>query len=355
MKKLRIRKTKQLKRIKDHACHTWKRNYTYSNLDDLHLDLLLLFLTCSMICSMLGLNLVNDMIRSLISSKIQREQATWRRNYSYAHRGVLILCLCLLLLFLLGCLMLALHLRYKMKEVKYMIQRVVSNKIQRNQLISGDHIYTWRRGHAYAHHVTAGIYVGKGKVIHLIRGAGHILGSSSRSHPSDNPGRTSGDQSTHDHVISSSVDKFLSGGDLYLCEYSVSLPFFLIKTRGGTCTLAPSDPREDVLHRATYLLKKGFGVYNLSENNCEYFAIYCKTGLLVDDNNCVRRSIGRSGQAASLLAAIVVTISSLLRFSTASPTWLAAVGYGMYCIFRLASDIRVRRNVCKVEGIGHCT
>lgn len=152
MKKLRIRKTKQLKRIKDHACHTWKRNYTYSNLDDLHLDLLLLFLTCSMICSMLGLNLVNDMIRSLISSKIQREQATWRRNYSYAHRGVLILCLCLLLLFLLGCLMLALHLRYKMKEVKYMIQRVVSNKIQRNQLISGDHIYTWRRGHAYAHH-----------------------------------------------------------------------------------------------------------------------------------------------------------------------------------------------------------
>lgn len=80
-------------------------------------------------------------------------------------------------------------------------------------------------------------------------------------------------------------------------------------------------------------------------NNCEDFAIYCKTGLLVLTNAV---SVGRSGQAASYLAAASAVVSSPLRFLTTGFGGLALAGYGMYCAGRLASDIGVRRDVAKV-------
>jgi len=171
-----------------------------------------------------------------------------------------------------------------------------------------------------------------------------ILVSSSPAHDGDNPCPKCGDQSRLDGVISSCIDCFLSGGELYLFEYGVTPALFLAKPRGGTCTLAASDPPEDVIHRATYLLQNGFGVYHIFKNNCEDFAIYCKTGLLVFTSI----SVGRSGQAASFLAASSAILSSPLRFLTTSFSGLAAVGYGMYCISRLISDIGVRRDVKKV-------
>ncbi|KAJ7964373.1 NC domain-containing family protein [Quillaja saponaria] len=190
---------------------------------------------------------------------------------------------------------------------------VLSNKIDRDELKPGDHIYSWRHAYIYAHH---GIYVGDGKVVHFTRGAGQEIGtgtvldriifSSSPSHPSDSPCPRCGDQSRQDGVISSCLDCFLSGGNLYLFEYGVNPALFLAKTRGGTCTLASSDLPEYVLHRASFLLQNGFGVYNIFKNNCEDFAIYCKTGLLVISTI----SIGRSGQAASYLSAFSTIASS---------------------------------------------
>lgn len=191
-------------------------------------------------------------------------------------------------------------------------------------------------------------------VIHFTRGAGleigtgtlldRIIFSSSPSHPSDNPCPKCGDQSKLDGVILSCIDCFLSGGDLYLFEYGVSPALFLAKARGGTCTLANSDPPEVVLHRASFLKENGFGFYHIFRNNCEDFAIYCKTGLLV----ITSISVGRSGQAASFLAAASAIISSPLRFLTTSFSGLATVGCGMYCVSRLVSDIGVRRDVAKV-------
>ncbi|KAF5960830.1 hypothetical protein HYC85_002039 [Camellia sinensis] len=193
---------------------------------------------------------------------------------------------------------------------------VLSNKISKDELKPGDHIYTWRNAYLYSHH---GIYCGDGKVIHFTRGAGHEIGtgtpldriifSSSSSHPLDAPCPQCGDQSRLDGVICSCIDCFLYGGALYRFEYAVSPAFFLAKARGGTCTLAASDPPEDVLHRAEFLLNNGFGVYNIFKNNCEDFAIYCKTGLLVFSNV----SVGRSGQATSFVAATTV-----YRFFTTS-------------------------------------
>lgn len=228
---------------------------------------------------------------------------------------------------------------------------VLSNKIDKEHLKPGDHIYSWRQAYLYAHH---GIYVGEGKVIHFTRAAGQEIGtgtfldriifSSSPAHPSDNPCPRCGDGARLDGVILSCVDCFLSGGNLYLFEYGVSHALFLAKPRGGTCTLAKSDPPEDVLHRANFLLENGFGVYHVFNNNCEDFAIYCKTGLLV----FTTISVGRSGQAASLVAAASAIVSSPLRFLTTSISGLAAVSYGMYCVSRLVSDIGVRRDVNKV-------
>ncbi|KAL3729185.1 hypothetical protein ACJRO7_026305 [Eucalyptus globulus] len=245
---------------------------------------------------------------------------------------------------------------------------VLSNKIERDQLKPGDHIYSWRYYCLYTHH---GIYVGEGKVIHFTQGEGHKIGtgtvldrinsSSSPSPPISTECEICGDQSRLDGVISSCIDCFLSGGNLYLFEYGVSRAFHLASARGGTCTLAKSDPPEDVLHRAFYLLQNGFGGYNLFKNNCEDFAIYCKTGLLVE----TAISVGRSGQEVAFQAAKSAVMSSTLTFLTTrvrrlavgglavtglAVGGLAAVSYGSYCISRLVSDIGVRHDVVKVPA-----
>ncbi|KAL3621702.1 hypothetical protein CASFOL_034362 [Castilleja foliolosa] len=228
---------------------------------------------------------------------------------------------------------------------------VLSNKIGKDELKPGDHIYSWRHSYLYAHH---GIYVGNGNVIHFTRGAGQEIGtgmvldqflfSSSPSNPSDDPCPRCSDRSKSDGVISSCLDCFLSNGALYQFQYGISPAIFLAKARGGTCTLARSDPPEDVVHRAEYLLRKGFGGYNIFKNNCEDFAIYCKTGLLV----FTTVSVGRSGQVASFLAAASAIVSSPLRYMTTGFGGLTAMGCGIYCISRIVSDIGVRRDVMKI-------
>ncbi|CAH1429065.1 unnamed protein product [Lactuca virosa] len=234
-----------------------------------------------------------------------------------------------------------------MEEMK----QILSNKVDKSQIKPGDHIYTWRTAWLYAHH---GIYMGDEKVIHFTRSGGQEIGtgtvldrvllSSSPSNSDGDPCPKCGDQSKAEGVIASCLDCFLSGDDLYLFKYSVSTAIFLAKARGGTCTLARSDPPDDVIYRAQFLLENGFGGYNIFKNNCEDFAIYCKTGLLV----FTTISVGRSGQAASFLAATSAIVSSPLRYLTTSFPGLAVVGCGIYCISRVVADIGMRRDVIKI-------
>ncbi|KAG9460045.1 hypothetical protein H6P81_004553 [Aristolochia fimbriata] len=226
-----------------------------------------------------------------------------------------------------------------------------SNKIDKDELKPGDHIYSWRNAYIYAHH---GIYIGDDKVIHFTRGGGQEVGTgtaidrflfSSSNGSADQPCPVCGDQATISGVILSCLDCFLAGGDLYLFEYGVTPTLFVAKARGGTCTLAVSDPPDDALHRANHLLENGFGGYDIFKNNCEDFAIYCKTGLLV----MTSISVGRSGQATSFVAAATAIVSSPLRFLTTSFMGLTAVAGTMYCISRLVSDIGVRRDVIKIQ------
>ncbi|KAF6156242.1 hypothetical protein GIB67_030245 [Kingdonia uniflora] len=119
---------------------------------------------------------------------------------------------------------------------------------------------------------------------------------------------TCGDQSSLEGVIFTCITCFLHGDDsnLQIFQYGVSKVHFLAQARGGTCTIAPSDPTCDVLHRVYHLYyNNSFGGYNLFKNNCEDFAIYCKTGLLVKNKST-------SGQAVSWSAAAEAASTSVI-------------------------------------------
>uniref|UniRef100_A0A2P2N298 Uncharacterized protein LOC105141034 n=1 Tax=Rhizophora mucronata TaxID=61149 RepID=A0A2P2N298_RHIMU len=228
---------------------------------------------------------------------------------------------------------------------------LLSNRIDRGSLKPGDHIYSWRTAYIYAHH---GIYIGDDKVIHFTRrgqevGTGTVLDlllvSSGPAH-SQVPCPICTTQEGGRAVVLSCLNCFLAGGILYRFEYSVNAAHFLAKARGGTCTLAVSDPEGTVVHRAKYLLENGFGCYNVFKNNCEDFAIYCKTGLLVLDQG----TMGQSGQAVSLIGGpLSAVLSTPLRLVTTNVYGMAATAVGVYCASRYATDIGMRRDVVKMS------
>ncbi|KAL2933438.1 Retinoic acid receptor responder protein 3 [Bienertia sinuspersici] len=228
---------------------------------------------------------------------------------------------------------------------------LLSNRVDRNTLKPGDHIYSWRTAYIYAHH---GIYVGENKVIHFTRrgqevGTGTVLdvllvsSGPIRSHV---PCPTCIPPDEGHGVVSSCLDCFLANGILYRFEYNANPTLFVAKLRGGTCTLATSDADEVVVHRAKFLLDNGFGFYNVFKNNCEDFAIYCKTGLVVVD----QVTMGQSGQAVSLIGGpLAAVLSTPLRLLTTSPYGMAAMAVGVYCTSRIAADIGMRKDVVKLE------
>ncbi|OVA01488.1 LRAT-like domain [Macleaya cordata] len=228
---------------------------------------------------------------------------------------------------------------------------LLSNRVERTQIKPGDHIYSWRVLYTYSHH---GIYVGGSKVVHFTREQDPAssmetsLSSSSSSSklPSTCPTFPDcGFRQTNSGVVLSCLDCFLKNGYLYCFEYGVTPSVFLSKVRGGTCTTATSDPPETVIHRAMYLLQNGFGNYDVFQNNCEDFAMYCKTGLLILDKS----GVGRSGQASSVIGApLAALLSSPLKLLIPGPVGVATVTAGMYCMSRYATDIGVRTDVIKV-------
>ncbi|KHN16420.1 hypothetical protein glysoja_033824 [Glycine soja] len=225
---------------------------------------------------------------------------------------------------------------------------LLSNRVERHEIKPGDHIYTYRAVFTYSHH---GIFVGGSKVVHFRpeRNLKSMTETSSNwDDPTSNPCPTFPDcgfRQPNCGVVLSCLDCFLRNGSLYCFEYEVSPSVFLSRIRGGTCTTASADPPETVIHRAMYLLQNGFGNYNVFQNNCEDFALYCKTGLLIQD----KQGVGRSGQASSVIGApLAAMISSPLKLLMPSPVGVATVTAGMYCMSRYATDIGVRSDVIKV-------
>ncbi|XP_022924707.1 uncharacterized protein LOC111432126 isoform X2 [Cucurbita moschata] len=228
---------------------------------------------------------------------------------------------------------------------------LISNRVERSAIKPGDHIYTYRAVFAYSHH---GIFVGGSKVVHF-RPQRNLNSStdtppefydSSSSNPSSCPiFPDCGFRQPNSGVVLSCLDCFLRNGSLYCFEYGVTPSVFLSRVRGGTCTTATSDSFDMVIHRAMYLLQNGFGNYNVFQNNCEDFALYCKTGVLIED----RLGVGISGQASSVVGApLAAILSSPLKLLMPSPVGMAVMTAGMYSMSRYATDIGVRTDVVKV-------
>ena len=196
-----------------------------------------------------------------------------------------------------------------------------------------------------------GIYVGDDTVINFTRrgqeertGTDHLLVSSEPA-PLTVPCPNCAPHEEGSGVISSCLNCFLAGGILCRFEYAVSPIVFLAQARGGTCTRAVSDPADIVVHRAKYLLENGFGCYNVFKNNCEHFAIYCKTGKI----DVHKRTIGHSGQAMSIIGGSISFLSSLpMRLVTTNVYGIALSAVGFYCTTRYASDIGMRSDVLEV-------
>ncbi|XP_060672405.1 protein LEAD-SENSITIVE 1-like [Ziziphus jujuba] len=190
-----------------------------------------------------------------------------------------------------------------------------SNKLWR-KLELGDHIYTWKGGDTKSYH---GIYISDENVIHFDC---HV-------------------------VVTSSIEDFLSGGDVYLFEYGVNPALFLTIFLEHNSTLASANPPQVVQDCAAFLLNNGsYSDYYRFINNDEDFAMYCKTGLLVVDSIV----FSRSWQTTFFLAVITAVFLSLLQLAPATFTGLAARCLGIYYVCRLASDIGARRNVVNIEA-----
>nr|XP_048336958.1 protein LEAD-SENSITIVE 1-like [Ziziphus jujuba var. spinosa] len=192
--------------------------------------------------------------------------------------------------------------------------------------------------HPAIHVTLPGIYAGAsdsdGEVINLVRGGDHILPSSASSDTTITTGAAAGNEPTKCRVEYCSLDSFLNGGELYLYKYGISLAFFIAKTQGGTCTLGSTDPPNSVLYRARKELN-GFGAYNLFNNNCEDFAIYCKTGLR---SRKTIINLGRSGQIASFFGVFCAIIIFIFTFQPSKPIGVAATVYFIYSISRFVAD-----------------
>ncbi|MFS7923644.1 putative LRAT domain-containing protein [Helianthus anomalus] len=172
--------------------------------------------------------------------------------------------------------------------------------VHRDEIKPGDHIFVWRARFTYTHH---GIYVGENKVIHLttdqakatsffglnLSSSGSFSSSSSNSTGCEFSKPISGHSCGSGSCLCTLLLWISSTRE---CEAMASLVFLR-----GTCTSAPSDPPQDVINRAICLLKQsnGSGNYNLLSNNCENFALYCKTGRMI-----------RSGQVSQKASLCIV-------------------------------------------------
>ncbi|KAF3625543.1 hypothetical protein FXO38_29700 [Capsicum annuum] len=85
---------------------------------------------------------------------------------------------------------------------------------------------------------------------------------------------------------------------------------------------ASTDSSEVVLHRAeTLLSKNSLGNYKVFKNNCEDFAIYCKTGFNLHFGT---GGFGASGQVAAFFSAAKVPVIPILHSALAHYILLSA-------------------------------
>ncbi|XP_039044503.1 uncharacterized protein LOC120183993 [Hibiscus syriacus] len=156
------------------------------------------------------------------------------------------------------------------------------------QLEAGDHIYCQRMKLIYDHH---GIYVGNDMVIHL-------RGKRKKFKESSSCNKCGYKRFINGEIAKVCIDCFLEGETVQIYDYGVpSIDFFF--RQNGTCSCLPSKPPHEVITTAIYFLEKGYDNYDMIFNNCEDFAVYCKTGTSAAGTQATGRII--NGVAAAAL------------------------------------------------------
>ncbi len=135
----------------------------------------------------------------------------------------------------------------------------LDHRIQDCKLKPGDHIYVYRKLKFYSHH---GIYIGQNRnrvplVIHFTGDSGIKKAKSTAK------------------IRSTSIAKFLHDGELRLVSYN---DLALFKRPGASQTINCL-PAHEVVQIAEHYAEhpEEWDDYNSITNNCEHFAIYCKT------------------------------------------------------------------------------
>lgn len=136
--------------------------------------------------------------------------------------------------------------------------RLFSHVIERDKLKPGDHVYVYRASGTYQHH---GIYIGK-RDMEIV----HYTGIATKS------------KSTA-QIRVATLDEFLYDGELHLVSYGNDWLTESVKIAGTSHTMV-SKPVSEVIATAERYAQdpNSWGEYNLITNNCEQFAICCKTG-----------------------------------------------------------------------------
>jgi hypothetical protein len=146
-----------------------------------------------------------------------------------------------------------------------------SHAIKRQNLKPGDHIYVRKFNikyvfpYWYTHH---GIFVGD-KEMEVIHFSGAFLDQ--------------GKSAESARIQSCSLDEFSEGAQVRLAAYGTSYLLDFIRKLSVVENTNPVEcrPAEEVIKVAKYYCQHPdlWDTYHLEKNNCETFAVYCKTGV----------------------------------------------------------------------------
>ena len=176
----------------------------------------------------------------------------------------------------------------------------ISHAIDRCDLKPGDHIYVYRKLGLYQHH---GIYIGE-EDIEVVHFSGDLDKGKVRA-----------------KITVTTLAEFLDGSELRLVAYGLSKSLARVKV-GGSSQSKVSRPAEEVISWAKYFAQnpQDWEPYDLIKNNCERFAIFCKTGELVElhkELNQQKRYVVASAVAGTVVTALAVGVVFITAFARA--------------------------------------
>ena len=160
----------------------------------------------------------------------------------------------------------SLQLKMNSRDDSYSRVGRFSCDISKEDLKPGDHIYCYRAGFTYSHH---GIYIGEAdcEVIHF-SGEDDSLASK----------RGSNNKKNGAHIRKCTLEEFTKGRTIRLVAYSVPWLTVIFKKNVSVKQKQSQSPAIVIERAKRYLQNpERWGEYNLIKNNCETFAVYCKT------------------------------------------------------------------------------